>query len=192
MDLVGRQLQWVFGTNPFGQSLMYGEGYDFAPQFAYCLKDVVGSLPVGMDSMSGDMPYWSGSTEATFKEIWVEPVSRFLGTSSVYAMEARQTAQSDVKIEPVVADANQSSRRLKVNIAVKGHGRHTIGVRAFNAETLLREQVVELAANKPVNLEWQFQIHDAQKPWVIVFAADGDWQRHREIVGAFVSPDGLD
>lgn len=34
-----------------------GVGYDFAPQFAYCLKDIVGSLPVGMDCMSGDIPH---------------------------------------------------------------------------------------------------------------------------------------
>ena len=54
----GKQFGWIFGANPFGQSLMYGVGYDFAPQFAYCLKDVVGSLPVGMDCMSGDMPHW--------------------------------------------------------------------------------------------------------------------------------------
>jgi hypothetical protein len=32
---------------PEENSPMYGAGYDFAPQFAYCLKDVVGSLPVG-------------------------------------------------------------------------------------------------------------------------------------------------
>ena len=87
MQLVGKQLRWIFGANPFGQSLMYGAGYDFAPQFAYCLKDVVGSLPVGMDCMSGDMPHWSATNTATSKEIWVEPVNRFLGAVSVYTSD---------------------------------------------------------------------------------------------------------
>ena len=68
---------------------MYGEGYNFAPHFAYCLKDVVGALPVGMDSMSGDRPYWPGAnTEATYKEIWVEPVSRLLGTLASFGLPA--------------------------------------------------------------------------------------------------------
>ena len=77
-QLVARQLQWVFGGNPFCQCLMYGEGYDYPPLFAYCLKNVVGALPVGVDSMRNDEPYWSNSDYATFKEIWTAPTERFL------------------------------------------------------------------------------------------------------------------
>ena len=76
--LVDKQLEWVLGRNSFSQSLMYGEGYDYMPQFAYCLRDVIGSLPVGVDCMGNDEPYWSGCNIATYKEIWVVPVSRFL------------------------------------------------------------------------------------------------------------------
>ncbi len=65
MEIAGKQLQWVLGANPFSQSLMYGTGYDFAPHFAYCLKNLVGALPVGMDCMSGDDPFWSGTNTAT-------------------------------------------------------------------------------------------------------------------------------
>ncbi|MFZ5831402.1 MAG: glycoside hydrolase family 9 protein [Planctomycetota bacterium] len=85
--LVNRQLEWVFGTNPFTQSLMYGEGHNFSSLFAYCLKDVVGALPVGIDCMEGDRPYWA-SNYATYKEIWVEPVSRFLGTVAACGLPA--------------------------------------------------------------------------------------------------------
>ncbi len=87
MQLAGKQFQWLFGANPFSQSLMYGEGYDFAPHFAYCLKDLVGALPVGMDCMSGDDPNWSATNTATYKEIWVEPVNRFMGALAVYLSE---------------------------------------------------------------------------------------------------------
>lgn len=87
-NLSHMQLQWVFGGNPFSQSLMYGEGYDFAPQFAYCLEDVVGSLPVGIDCLQDDKPYWAGSNYATFKEIWVVPVSRFMGCVSTLGLPA--------------------------------------------------------------------------------------------------------
>ena len=84
MGLVQDQLEWTFGRNPFGMSLMYGVGYDYAPLFAYCTHNIVGALPVGVDCFHGDEPFWNGSAWATSKEIWVEPVSRFLGTLACY------------------------------------------------------------------------------------------------------------
>ncbi len=92
-QLAARQLAWVFGDNPFSQSLMYGEGYDFQPHFAYCLKDLVGSLPVGMDSRRNDLPCWPATNTATYKEIWVVPVSRLLLALSDAAMPARVTGK---------------------------------------------------------------------------------------------------
>ncbi len=86
--LVAKQLQWVFGGNPFCQSLMYGEGYDYPPLFAYCLKDVVGALPVGMDCMHNDQPYWPADNNPTYREIWTAPTERFLWLMSYYAMPA--------------------------------------------------------------------------------------------------------
>lgn len=84
LKLVGNQLEWIFGRNPFNQTLMYGVGYNYTPQFAYCTRNVVGSLAVGMDSMSEDAPHWNGSAYATCKEMWIEPVSRCMGTMAVY------------------------------------------------------------------------------------------------------------
>jgi hypothetical protein len=92
--LVGRQLQWVCGGNPFSQSLMYGEGYDFQPHFAYCLRDLVGALPVGMDSRANDEPWWPAQNNATYKEIWVVPMSRFLWSLAYTAVPARVTGEA--------------------------------------------------------------------------------------------------
>jgi hypothetical protein len=87
-DLVRLQLQWVLGGNPFSQSLMYGEGYDFQPLFAYCGRDITGGLPVGMDSRN-DSPYWPAENRATYKEMWVVPVSRMLFSLASMAMPAQ-------------------------------------------------------------------------------------------------------
>jgi hypothetical protein len=87
-DLVRLQLQWVLGGNPFSQSLMYGEGYDYQPLFAYCTRDLAGALPVGMDSRN-DSPYWPAENRATFKEMWVVPVSRMLFSLASMAMPAQ-------------------------------------------------------------------------------------------------------
>jgi len=84
MDLVREQLEWTFGRNPFSQSFMYGVGYDYAPLYTYCTTNVVGALPVGVDCFQNDEPYWNGSSHATAKEIWVEPVGRFIGALATY------------------------------------------------------------------------------------------------------------
>src|SRR5690606_30225512 len=34
LDLAHRQAQWLVGRNPFVQSMMYGEGYDWAQQYS--------------------------------------------------------------------------------------------------------------------------------------------------------------
>ncbi len=87
-ELADRQLQWVLGMNPFSQSLMYGDGYDFQPHFAYCLRDLTGALPVGMDSRADDAPWWPAMNDSTFKEIWVVPVSRYLWSLAYSAFPA--------------------------------------------------------------------------------------------------------
>jgi len=87
-NLVAKQFQWIFGGNPFCQSLMYGEGYDYPPLYAYNPGDIVGSLPVGIDCVKDDEPFWSASNHATFKEIWVVPVSRFLWNAAYFGIPA--------------------------------------------------------------------------------------------------------
>ena len=84
MDLVQTQLEWTLGRNPFSSSLMYGAGYNYAPLFVYTTRHVAGAIPVGIDSFHDDEPFWNGTAHATSHEIWIEPVSRFLGTLSLY------------------------------------------------------------------------------------------------------------
>ena len=84
MTLVQEQLEWTLGRNPFGSSLMYGVGYNYAPNFVYCTRNTVGAIPVGVDCFRDDAPFWNGTASATSHEIWVEPVSRFLGTLAAF------------------------------------------------------------------------------------------------------------
>jgi len=79
MDLAQRQAQWVVGRNPFAQSTMYGEGYDWAQQYSVSSGDFVGSLPVGMQSRGiTDLPYWPSQNMYVYKEVWVHSTSRWL------------------------------------------------------------------------------------------------------------------
>jgi hypothetical protein len=76
------QLEWVVGGNPFCQSLMYGEGHDFAPTHSPRQGEIVGSLTVGMDCIKNDEPYWPTTGRGTSKEIYGQPVAMFVQTAA--------------------------------------------------------------------------------------------------------------
>ena len=79
LELCRRQIEWNLGRNPFCQSLMYGEGYDFAPQYTAMSGDMVGSLPVGIETrLDADRPYWPADNCYNYKEVWVHPSARWL------------------------------------------------------------------------------------------------------------------
>ncbi len=189
MQLVGKQLQWIFGTNPFGQSLMYGAGYDFAPQFAYCLKDIVGSLPVGMDCMSGDMPWWPATNTATTKEIWVEPVNRFMGAVSIYASDQQKvSADKEKKNISISTTALQSDNgTISVSITVSGKGTHNLEFKTFNSQAGISSKQIELTDDKPVKIDLELKVTDKTRPWVAVVCADKDPDLRKEMVGSFVN-----
>lgn len=73
------QLEWMLGKNPFSQSLMFGEGYRFSPQYAVFTGDVTGGLPVGILTREDlDIPYWKTSVLHNYKEIWGQPAFRIM------------------------------------------------------------------------------------------------------------------
>ena len=72
LDMARDQLYWVAGKNPFGQSLMYGEGRNYAQQYAALCGETVGEMPVGVQTRGDeDQPYWPMANYATYKEIWM-------------------------------------------------------------------------------------------------------------------------
>jgi hypothetical protein len=78
-DLAQKQLQWVVGRNPFVQSTMYGEGYDWTQQYSVSSGDIVGALPVGMQTRGAeDAPYWPSQNCYVYKEVWVHSTGRWL------------------------------------------------------------------------------------------------------------------
>ncbi|SKC20645.1 glycoside hydrolase family 9 protein [Dyadobacter psychrophilus] len=188
MKLVGKQLEWVMGANPFGQSLMYGSGYDFPPQFAYCLKDIVGSLPVGMDSRAGDMPYWPATNSATYKEMWMEPVSRFMGAVSVYSSEDQLVIPEQNSAENVqlATETVQSANGdVTVTMTIKGTGKHQIDIKAFNTKANFESKPISLSAGKPEKIQLMLKVADKAIPYVAVISVDQNPALRNEIVGAY-------
>jgi hypothetical protein len=78
-DLAQRQAQWLIGRNPFSSSLMYGEGYDWTPLYSVRSGQMVGALPVGIETKGyDDAPYWPTQICWTYKEVWTAPVGQWI------------------------------------------------------------------------------------------------------------------
>jgi hypothetical protein len=70
-DIATRQLEYIVGFNPFAMSTIYGDGYDFPPLYGAYAGDVVGAVPVGIETFENDdEPYLPMQVNATYKEIW--------------------------------------------------------------------------------------------------------------------------
>ena len=70
-DIATRQLEYIVGYNPFAISTIYGEGYDYPNLYGGYLGDVVGAVPVGIETFENeDTPYMPMQVNATYKEVW--------------------------------------------------------------------------------------------------------------------------
>lgn len=78
-ELAQRQQEWIVGKNPFAESVMYGEGYDYCQQYAVLPGEMVGELSVGIETFEDeDRPHWPQVNTCTYKEVWIHVPLRWL------------------------------------------------------------------------------------------------------------------
>ena len=78
-DLAQQQAQWLIGRNPFSASIMYGEGYDWTPLYSVRSGQMVGAIPVGIETRGNfDVPYWPNQICWTYKEVWTQPAGEWI------------------------------------------------------------------------------------------------------------------
>jgi hypothetical protein len=176
-DLAQRQAQWVVGRNPFVQSTMYGEGYDWEQQYSVSAGDFVGSLPVGMQSRGvTDVPYWPTQNMYVYKEVWVHSTGRWLWLMSDL-LGPRALADSGF----VVATTTASNGEVTVRLTVTGAAVRSVELRAENLVVARPVRSILPRAGAAVTLEWTGRIKDVGAPWVAVVVPDGDVSRRREV-----------
>lgn len=106
--LAQHQAEWIVGRNPFSQSTMYGEGYDFPPLYAPFPGNLVGALPVGIQTRAeNDVPYWPVQATWTYKEVWVHPVGRWIWLMRDLAGPALVEGEAEAAIEFAPAGPKQ-------------------------------------------------------------------------------------
>ncbi len=119
VTLAQHQAEWIVGRNPFSQSTMYGEGYDFPPLYAPFPGNVVGALPVGIQTRGdSDVPYWPVQSTWTYKEVWVHPVAAWIGLMRDLAGPALVEGQADSPVEFLPTGAGPAS----ATVARPDHG----------------------------------------------------------------------
>jgi hypothetical protein len=179
LDLAWKQAEWVVGRNPFAQSTMYGEGYDWAQQYSVSTGDIVGSLPVGMQSRGDtDLPYWPSQNTYVFKEVWVHPSARWLWLMADLVAPPDHRAASAPRFS--VTTRRTSRGEVRIRVIARGTGRHTFALRTDNLRTLEPSRRVSLRAGTDTVLEWTGRVVSDAAPWVAVVVADGDVQHARE------------
>jgi hypothetical protein len=78
-NMATRQLEYIVGYNPFAMSTIYGDGYDYPPLYGAYAGDVVGAVPVGIETFENDdEPYMPMQVNATYKEIWTHTTASTL------------------------------------------------------------------------------------------------------------------
>ncbi len=78
-DIATRQLEYIVGYNPFAMSTIYGDGYNYPPLYGAYAGDVVGAVPVGIETFENDdEPYMPMQVNATYKEIWTHTTASVL------------------------------------------------------------------------------------------------------------------
>lgn len=78
-DIATRQLEYIVGFNPFAMSTIYGDGYDYPLLYGAYAGDVVGAVPVGIETFENDdEPYFPMQNNCTYKEIWTHTTARVM------------------------------------------------------------------------------------------------------------------
>lgn len=182
-----RQMEWVMGRNPFSQCTMYGLGYDFPPIYTPSSGDIVGGLPVGIQTRGdNDIPYWPVQNTWTYKEIWIHPVNQWMGLmrEMVYLPD-RFTAEKNREhpFNMIVTEKTTPKGEISLTAVIKGSGSHNFDLRTSNISVKGSTKKVTLESGREVVLKWQARTIDHDEPWVAVIVADNDISKRWEITG---------
>jgi hypothetical protein len=136
--------------------------------------------------MNGDMPHWCATNTATSKEIWVEPVNRFLGTVSIYANhKSTSPAGKEKNVRIDVLEKRNPQGTVNVIIRLSGTGKHEINIKTFNCSADFTNKQIDLSVNNVAEIISELKITDINKPYIVLISSDKNPELQKEIVGSF-------
>ena len=122
-DLSQKQAQWFVGRNPFAASVMYGEGYDWTPLYSVRSGQMVGALPVGIETKGfDDAPYWPTQICWTYKEVWTQPVGQWIWLMEDISVPATVRGMADPASHDPVEFREKKSSQVMTTAAISPDG----------------------------------------------------------------------
>jgi hypothetical protein len=190
LHLSRQQLEWTIGRNPFGQSLMYGEGYDYTPQYTATSGDISGSLPVGIQTKrNNDLPYWPVQNCYNYKEVWVHPSSRWLWLMEELYGPATCQGSGSEDVSALSIQVQQQQEDTSVRFELHAHQPASVQftsyrIHIYNLETNELE-TAERALAEVGKVSIDARIQNKAELWIIVISAvDADGiVRTQECIG---------
>jgi hypothetical protein len=130
-DLAQKQGQWFVGRNPFAASVMYGEGYGWTPLYSVRSGQMVGALPVGIETKGfDDAPYWPTQICWTYKEVWTQPVGQWIWLMEDLSVPGSVRGIVDPASHEAVEFREQKSGQVTTAPSSSDDGRFTIDLPA--------------------------------------------------------------
>lgn len=127
-NLAQQQAQWLIGRNPFSASIMVGEGYDWTPLYSVRSGQMVGALPVGIETKGvADKPYWPTEVCWTYKEVWTQPAGEWIWLMRDLMGPAVLNGVVDPGSTGSVTLNNEDTRQT-LSTPVTGHGSFRVDV----------------------------------------------------------------
>lgn len=88
LQIAREQLYWTVGKNPFGQSLIYGEGHNYPQMNSFSSGEITGEMPVGIRTLGDDdIPYWPQTNNACYKEVWLSTAGKWISLLSEFSTQ---------------------------------------------------------------------------------------------------------
>lgn len=82
-NIVYHTLEWHLGRNPFGRSMIYGEGKRYNDMYSTTSGNIVGAMPVGVRTLHDeDVPYYPMANYCNWNEVWIHSASRWMELAS--------------------------------------------------------------------------------------------------------------
>ena len=115
------------------------------------------------------------------------PVTKFLGTASVFAFMDPPNSSDNERIKIETEVLSEINGLVSAVITISGEGKHEVDIKAFNAKGDFDRKQIDLSGKRTEKIQLKLNVVDMDKPYVAVISVDKNQDLRREIVGSFIN-----
>ncbi|MEN8192126.1 MAG: glycoside hydrolase family 9 protein [Bacteroidota bacterium] len=175
LNLATKQLEWIVGRNPFAQSTIYGEGYDFPPMYFASSGTIVGAIACGIQTHgNSDVPNWPASACWNYKEIWTHTTSRYLWLISEVAYSHNPISDSDESNNVLTSKRIVGDGLYQIQISFSKDNERKYELLGYNIIVNKPYKTIQPDENNKLVISWEVKVVSNNKPWVAVVKSNDE------------------